>query len=84
MDNKSFNFINLETKAAFVFGYGDYISSIEYYGQKVDLYIVGAFYVEAFHNGETQELEQIEILEPDEPRLQLYSKDVDIEDLFKK
>lgn len=83
MDNQSFNSVNLNTKAAFVFGYGDYISSIEYYGRKVDLYIVGAFYVEAFYNGETQELEQIEILEPDQRRLQLYSRDVDINSLFK-
>lgn len=83
MDHESFNFIDLETKAQFVFGYGEYISTIEYYGQKVDLYIVGSFYVEAFFNGQTDDLEQIQILEPEERRLQLYSKDVDINSLFK-
>lgn len=84
MDNKSFNFIDLETKAQYVFGYGEYISTIEYYGNKVDLYIVGGFYVEAFFNGKTDDLEQIQILEPDERRLRLYSKNVDIGNLFKK
>lgn len=83
MDNASFNSIDLDTKAQFVFNYGEYISSIEYYGRKVDLYIVGAFYVEAFYNAESQELEEIEILEPNERRLQLYSIDVDINSLFK-
>lgn len=82
MDNASFNSIDLDTKAHFVFNYGEYISSIEYYGRKVDLYIVGAFYVEAFYNGESQELEQIEILDSEERRLQLYSIGVDIKNLF--
>jgi hypothetical protein len=82
MDHESFNKVNLETKAHFVFNYGEYISSIEYYGRKVDLYVVGAFYVEAFYNAETQDLEQIEILDSEERRLQLYSVGVDIKSLF--
>ncbi len=82
MDHESFRSINLETRADFVFGYGEYISSIDYYGRKVDLYVVGKFYVEAFYNIETEELEDIAILESSEKRLQLYSKSVDIEDLF--
>jgi hypothetical protein len=82
MNNASFNRINLNIKAQFVFKYGEYISSIEYYGRNVDLYIVGAFYVEAFYNRERQELEEIEILDPEERRLQLYSIGVDIKNLF--
>lgn len=83
MDHQSFNSINLNTKAEFLFNYGEYVSSIEYYGNKVDLYIVGGFYVEAFYSGDTKELEKIEILDERERRLQLYSKDVDIENLLK-
>ncbi len=83
MDNDSFNFIDLETKAQYVFGYGEYISTIEYYGNKVDLYIVEGFYIEAFYNGQTGDLEQIQILEHEERRLQLYSRAVDINSLFK-
>lgn len=82
MDHKSFNSINLNTKAEFLFNYGEYISSIEYYGNKVDLYTVGGFYVEAFYGGHTKELEKIEILDERERRLQLYSKDVDIDKLL--
>lgn len=82
MDHESFRRINLDTKANFVFNYGEYISSIDYYGAKVDLYVVGEFYVEAFYNRETQELEDISILNDSERRLQLYSKNVDIGDLF--
>lgn len=82
MDQPNFRGIDLDTRAKFLFNYGDYVSSIDYYGQKVDLYVIGAFYVEAFYNAETRELEQIEILDSKERRLQLYSVGVDIKNLF--
>jgi hypothetical protein len=82
MGHKIFNRVNLETKAHFVFNYGEYISSIEYYERKVDLYVVGAFYVKVFYNVESKELKQIEILDPEERRLQLYSVGIDITNLF--
>ena len=82
MDQQSFNSINLYTKADYLFNYGEYVSSIEYYGNNVDLYIIEGFYVEAFYNAQSQELEQIEILDPEERRLQLYSVGVDIKNVF--
>lgn len=82
MDHKSFNSINLHTKAEFVFNKGEYISSIEYYGCKVELFIVGGFYVEVFYNLHSEELEEIEILDEQEKRLQLYAASVDIGKLF--
>lgn len=82
MDNESFNSIDLQTKADFVFNHGDYISSIEYYGRKADLFTIGGFYVEAFYNLESGDLEEISIIESTHARLQLYSIGVDIDRLF--
>ena len=41
MDHESFRSINLDIRANFVFNYGEYVSSIVYYGRTVDLYVVG-------------------------------------------
>ena len=83
MDSDSFSRIDLQTKAEFLFNYGDYITSIEYYGRKVDLFVFGGYYLEAFYNFDTGDLEDIQLLNPENRRLQIYSVGVDIKDLFK-
>lgn len=74
---------NLHGRAAIVFCDGDYLASIKQYAYKISLFIVDDTYVEVFYNAHTNQLEDIAIIEPDEPRLQLYALNVDITDLFK-
>ncbi len=74
---------DLHGRAAIVFCDGDYISSIKHFSYKISLFLVDDTYVEVFYDANTNRLEDIAIVEPDEPRMQLYTKEVDITDLFK-
>jgi len=83
MNHDAFIKSNLHGRAAIVFCDGDYLASIKQYAYKISLFIVDDTYVEVFYNAHTNQLEDIAIIEPDEPRLQLYALNVDITDLFK-
>lgn len=83
MDHQLFSKSDLHGRAAIVFCDGDYISSIKQYAFKISLFVVDDTYVEVFYNAITNQLEDIAILEPDEPRLQMYATGVDITDLYK-
>lgn len=83
MNHQLFSKSDLHGRAAIVFCDGDYISSIKQYAFKISLFVVDDTYVEVFYNAHTNHLEDIAILEPDEPRLQMYATGVDITDLFK-
>jgi len=83
MNHLLFSKSDLHGRAAIVFCDGDFISSIKQYAFKISLFVVDDTYVEVFYNAHTNKLEDIAILEPDEPRLALYALGVDITDLFK-
>lgn len=74
---------DLHGRAAIVFCDGDYISSIKQFSYKISLFLVDDTYVEVFYDAHTNKLEDIAIIDADEPRLQLYTLNVDITDLFK-
>ncbi len=74
---------DLHGRAAIVFCDGDYISCIKQFSYKISLFLVDDTYVEVFYDAHTNKLEDIAIIDVDEPRLQLYTLNVDITDLFK-
>jgi hypothetical protein len=78
-------FLNLDIhdRAEFAFEFGDFVSVIEYYGFKICLYIVEGVFIEVFYNAHDNKIEDVEILEPNERRLYLYARTVDITGLFK-
>lgn len=81
--NENFSFLNLEIKRDFVLNYGEYISEIDYYGSKVLLYIIEGYYIEMFYNTVTEQIDQVEILDPKEKRLNLYVYNVNISDALR-
>lgn len=79
---REFSNFSLQEKAGIVFTNGDFISAIKYYDFNVCLYISSKTYIEVFYNSQTNEIEDIAILAPEESRLQLYSANVDLKDLY--
>jgi hypothetical protein len=63
---------------------GDYITRIKYYGYYIHLYVVTNKFVEVYYNRFTKEIQEIEIIDPLDKRLNLYAAEVSLADLFKK
>ena len=63
---------------------GEFISRIRWYGFYIELYVMDGDYVEVFYNRYTNKLEDVEILEPGNPRLGLFAVAVNLSDLFTK
>jgi hypothetical protein len=74
---------NLDERLALVNSEGEFISKIKYYGFLVNLYVVENELVEVFYNIHSKTIEEVELLDPAEPRLKLYVAGVDISGLFK-
>lgn len=61
---------------------GEFISSISYYGFYIDLYIMSGHYFEAFYNRYTYRLDDVDIMDPKDDRLNRYAVGVNLADLF--
>ena len=61
---------------------GEFISSISYYGFNIDLYIMSGHYFEAFYNRYTYRLDDVDIMDPKDDRLNRYAVGVTLADLF--
>lgn len=51
---------------------GKFVMSIRYYGFKVNLYLLGNFYVEVFYNHKKDKIEQISRLDTSHSRMKFY------------
>lgn len=61
---------------------GEFISRIRYYGYFIELYIMDATYFEVYYNRYTDKLEEVEILDPHDERLNQFAVPVCLSDLF--
>ncbi|MES2566217.1 MAG: hypothetical protein V4565_05090 [Bacteroidota bacterium] len=82
MTQRVFNSLDLNQRLYLIVNSGEFISEIVYYGYRIRLYIVNSLYVEVFRNVHSNDIELVEVLEPEEGRLQLYAKDIDISELL--
>lgn len=51
---------------------GNFVMAIRYYGFKINLYLVGSFYVEVFVNHKLAKIEKIERLDTNHSRMKFY------------
>lgn len=51
---------------------GNFVMAIRYYGFKVNLYLLGSFYVEVFVNHKLAKIEKIERLDTNHSRMKFY------------
>ncbi|MGE0590855.1 MAG: hypothetical protein AB7O48_19900 [Cyclobacteriaceae bacterium] len=51
---------------------GNFVMAIRYYGFKINLYLLGSFYVEVFVNHKLAKIEKIERLDTNHSRMKFY------------
>jgi hypothetical protein len=57
---------------------GSFIVGIRYYGYKVNLYLLGDYYVEVFYNHKLGYIEKIQILDQSHTRMKFYCDQIKI------
>lgn len=69
---KEFCHFPLTQKINTLYADGDFIVAIRYYGFKVNLYLLGNFYVEVFFNHKKDSIEKITRLDTNHSRMKFY------------
>lgn len=82
MDTNTFYARSLKQRVKLLKRNGEFISAISYYGFNIDLYTMNGQYFEAFYNRYTYRLEEVEIMDPADERLNRYAAGVNLGDLF--
>lgn len=72
---------NLDERMEIINQKGEFITRIKYYGFWIDLFLVDDVFAEVFYNIHTHLIEEVELIEHDEARLNIYAAGVDISDL---
>ena len=57
---------------------GTFVVSIRYYRYKINLYLIGNFYVEVFYNHKLDRLEKVELLKRKNKRLKFYADQISL------
>ncbi len=81
MNINTFYCYTLDERVDIINRYGDYISKIKCYGFWIKLYLIDDVFIEVFYNINDNMIEDIEPLEPNDERVNLYASYVDISDL---
>lgn len=69
---KEFNGYSLDRKVNTLYTRGSFVMAIRYYGFKVNLYLMGSFYVEVFINHKKACIEKIARLDTSHSRMKFY------------
>jgi hypothetical protein len=67
-----FSKISFDKQIQLLYESGSYVMSIRYYGYKVNLYLLGNFYVEVFYNHKDDLIEKIVPLDTKHTRIKFY------------
>jgi hypothetical protein len=73
---RDFNKLTLDRKISVLYENGTYVMSIRYYEYKVNLYLLGTFYLEVFVNHKHSSVEKIMLLDMNHSRMQFYSDQI--------
>ena len=84
MNTNIFYSHNLNERLDFVKLNGEYICTIKYYGFFIHLYLIGKDFVELYYNIHNNKIEEIELLDSMDERLNLFSIQVDLSDLYRQ
>jgi hypothetical protein len=71
-----FEELALEDKISMLYEQGTFVMAIRYYGYKVNLYLLGSYYLEVFINHKFSLIEKIVPLDPMHTRMQFYSDQI--------
>jgi hypothetical protein len=73
---REFNKLPLERKISCLYEKGTFIMSIRYYEYKVNLYLLGSFYLEVFVNHKLSSIDKIVLLDIKHSRMKFYSDQI--------
>ncbi|MEO1054625.1 MAG: hypothetical protein AAFX87_28600 [Bacteroidota bacterium] len=76
VSQQNFQKLPLREKIKMLYEQGSFVTSIRYYGYKVNLYTLGDFCVEVFYNHKLDTVEKIEPLEGSPSRMKFYSDQI--------
>jgi len=71
-----FEELTLDDKVSLLYEKGTFVMAIRYYGYKVNLYLLGNYYLEVFINHKFSLIEKIVPLDPMHSRMQFYSDQI--------
>jgi hypothetical protein len=66
----------LEKKIKVLYQEGTFVMSIRYYHYKINLYILGGYYLEVFVNHKHARIERIALLDTSHTRMKFYSDQI--------
>ena len=55
---------------------GSFIVNIRYYGYKINLYLLGSNYIEAFYNHKENRIEKIQLMDDNSKRINFYADQI--------
>jgi hypothetical protein len=73
---EEFNKLTLEKKISTLYENGTFVMAIRYYAYKVNLYLLGNFYLEVFVNHKMASIEKITLLDTRHTRMKFYSDQI--------
>jgi hypothetical protein len=68
--------LSLDEKIDLLYEHGTFVMAIRYYGYKVNLYLMGNYYLEVFVNHKRSLIEKIVPLDTNHPRMKFYSDQI--------
>lgn len=71
-----YNRLSLEDRINKLYQEGTYVMSIRYYRYKINLYLLGNFYLEVFVNHKLASIEKITLLNTNHTRMKFYSDQI--------
>ena len=72
----NFRRMSLSKKINMLYEHGTFVMAIRYYGYKVNLYLLGDFYLEVFVNHKQARIEKITLLDASHSRMKFYSDQI--------
>ncbi len=70
--------LTLDEKIKVLYTEGLFVTSIRYYGYKINLYLLDQFYVEVFYNHKLDKIEKIDLMDPHHSRIKFYTDQIQL------
>ena len=78
VDPEIFTGLPLRQKIKVLYDHGSFVVAIRYYGYKINLYLIGKYYVEVFYNHKLDCIEKIELMNPQHSRIKFYTDQISL------
>ena len=79
---KEYRKLTLERKIDLLYQHGTFVMAIRYYGYKINLYLLGNYYVEVFINHKNTAIEKIVPLDTNHTRMKFYSDQIKLGEIL--